>query len=463
MTTSHHHEGPAARLDPAGTTSRHLGEVPRSGVAGSLRPVPVPGLTGQVSEEAGSGGSASPGRADGLAGSPLRRLRASQLIRRTSVKVEGQSPVEINTLGDLKTKLPKVHTACQDYLRARFKDSGTADSWLEDWFLDYVAETTAIESPALLQAQLLEIFETKLADVDPSQKIDPTAPPVAATPVPKDRYPLGTAEPNPVQPVASGVDYRKTGWGGVAVLAPVSGSRTPPATRPTSASFTPTLEEIRATQIGRSLLAEFDPAGPGKYRSLTTDQKDPYFGVTVLIGLPSKIKPRLETRDMGPLISGDQRANNGPTIPRIHFFKPPAPQEKPLAIAEGSATVTAKGVEGHLDFPGEVQPFDAVLFHEFGHAFLSQIGVSKEINDSQEEQIVVGIMSARGLVSGENAYRCERGYKLRNSYLDANIPHDTAMASSFWTDEKQRIGMVKALVQVTGKPEAEVRAWVFPK
>jgi hypothetical protein len=258
-------------------------------------------------------------------------------------------------------------------------------------------------------------------------------------------------EPGPIQRV-------EASWGAMWVVAPGIGVEDPGGTNEAFARFIyETLGQIRATRLGSAMLAQFDPKSGSGYRTISDDPTSPYRGLTVLVGEPSAQNQLIKTIDVGPLLSAEgNRTNSGtPKVPRISFFNRPAGEQR-RPIGASGAEVVSGGIVGHRDFPHDTQTFDVVLYHELGHAFLSQTGVTKHLDDGQEEQIVVGRLGAKGLGTSENAYRCERGLGLRKSYLDVGVQADEAMAKSFW--ESQRIGLVKALMGVLHISEEEAAA-----
>ena len=46
------------------------------------------------------------------------------------------------------------------------------------------------------------------------------------------------------------------------------------------------------------------------------------------------------------------------------------------------------------------------------------------LDDAVEEELVVGILGGKGLPLSENAYRCQKKYRLRTTYHDVGITED---------------------------------------
>jgi hypothetical protein len=253
---------------------------------------------------------------------------------------------------------------------------------------------------------------------------------------------------------------RKTDWGFVWLIWPGIGVEDPNRNEGYAHFLREQLEIIAGTQVGAAVLAEFDPASGSRFRMLAPPgaQENAYAGITALIGEPLGQKQEIRTLDVGELNREGKRETGAKlTIPRISFFSRPADKQEKL-IGAGPSKFVDKGLASHRDFPKTVEPFDVVLFHEFGHAFLSQTGYSKLLSDAQEETVVVGLLEAKGVASGENAYRCERKRDLRPSYLDVGV-EDPALAPEnnprrFWQD--QRTGLREAVAAVLHIPAEDV-------
>ncbi len=153
-------------------------------------------------------------------------------------------------------------------------------------------------------------------------------------------------------------------------------------------------------------------------------------------------------KESGPAFAG------GTLQPIIRFPDFKTGRNILLSMSGKSMTITDEGsLVGHVDFPSGT-PMDAVLFHEFCHAYLIAIGlgaplssaegpddpthkeyingggVPGNISENVEEQIVCGLLAGRGLALCENAYRVERKLPPRVSYSvpSVNIKEDTVLS-----------------------------------
>jgi hypothetical protein len=214
------------------------------------------------------------------------------------------------------------------------------------------------------------------------------------------------------------------------------------------------LEQIAGSHAGARLLGTFDPAQNAfPFEAGRPFAISPYAGLTVLITQPrpkyntrvpvKTVYPLIKTADVGVRTGDYTRNPGGNKIPLISFFDKPAPGGQPVEIGgPNDATVTPQGIAGHRDFPGAVQDFDVVLYHELVHAYLSNCGVGGRLRqarvaqqfgnpDQSEEELVTGLLAGRGHVLAENAYRLQTGRPLRTTYLAVQI-NDPGVQAADW-------------------------------
>lgn len=281
-------------------------------------------------------------------------------------------------------------------------------------------------------------------------------------------------KPPPALPEPKSV---QTDWGSVVTLAPGIGIElVGPANDDYVTFIRDQMTTMSATETGAQMLSAFGPGKPGR----TPATSGPYQGLTVLIAPPPQLTgkfakpPEIKTEDVGPR-AGDKgaRVHSGPKLPRIQFFELKDQAQKIGTEGNAMFDKTRGGVTGHKDFPDTVQPFDVVLYHEFGHAYLSHLGVSgrlrepkiadklrvKQDADAAEEELVVGLLAGHGLALAENAYRCERGrVELRTSYKAVKIEKDEGVKESLWKDAAPKPVLVDAIKKLGAPPFSDKEA-----
>ena len=246
---------------------------------------------------------------------------------------------------------------------------------------------------------------------------------------------------------------RRTGWGGVVEIASGVGVEVIEPTYHGSLLehsyvqfILQQVNQIQKMLVGSTLIEAFSQGGLPELREIdsTQPEHEPYNGIHVLIGKPYKSVPQIETSDQtGIRVKNgtySPKPFGGTAIPRINFFSTPDLEGSNTQIGDTNSFVTERGIEGHRDFPRDVQTFDTVLAHEFVHAYLSQSGIfqriiemsfssdertqiknNKNINhgkhgidlsETLEEILVVGI---------ENRYRQETQQAPRETYKSVNL------------------------------------------
>ncbi len=240
------------------------------------------------------------------------------------------------------------------------------------------------------------------------------------------------------------------------------------------------LERMGANPVGRGMLDQFDPARLGGAFKKVDKQDGPFRGLTVVIGAKDA---NIETTDMAGRTDTGGGVFKGTAIPRINLPMP-RPGEKVPIPKSHPATLTEAGVAGHRDSPDVVQPMHLVLYHEFVHAYLKQIGVADRLrqlgnqmpgvpekitkvrgvrpesvpegdySDAIEEELVVGLHGGAGLPFAENAYRCAGKIGPRFTYAAVGVDADKDL-----TDELQR----KAAAAPPAIYDALIRLGANPK
>lgn len=212
--------------------------------------------------------------------------------------------------------------------------------------------------------------------------------------------------------------------------------------------------KMAQNRVGHSMLDQFDPGRLGGTMKKVDKQDGPFRGLTVVIGAKDD---NIETTDMAGRSATGGGVFSGTRIPRVNFPMPRPGQEVPIPKSH-PAKLTEGGVKGHLDSPDTLQPLHLVLYHEFAHAYLKQIGVADRLrllgaedtpgipkkitkvlgvrvnpegdySDAIEEELVVGLHGAGGLPFGENAYRCGAGTGQRHTYTAVGVEADPEVSN----------------------------------
>lgn len=211
------------------------------------------------------------------------------------------------------------------------------------------------------------------------------------------------------------------------------------------------LVKMAGNRVGHAMLDQFDPARLGGTFKKVDKQDGPFKGLTVVIGAKDD---NIETTDMAGRSNTGGGVFSGTRIPRINFPMPRPDKEVPIPKSS-PAMLTEAGVKGHRDSPDTVQPLHLVLYHEFVHAYLKQIGVADRLrllgaedtpgippkitkvtgvrpesvpegdySDAIEEELVVGLHGGSGLPFAENAYRCGAHIGQRLTYTAVGVDAD---------------------------------------